>query len=99
MEGAGFPPNWSEAHETNRILVFVAAVAMAVSLAIWSGSESRVQAHERQPHMEAALHHLQAQEELKMAEHNKGGHQANAMKLVERAIAEVDAGVHYADKR
>ena len=53
MEGAGFPPNWSEAHETNRILVFVAAV-------------------ERQPHMEAALHHLQeAQEELQMAEHNK----------------------------
>jgi len=49
--------------------------------------------------MQAALRHLkEAQEELKAAEHDKGGHRANATKLVEQAIAEVDAGIHYADK-
>lgn len=83
----------------NRMLVFVAAIVMAASLAIWSGSQSKVQAQERRPHMEAALQHLkEAQEELRMAEENKGGHRANAIKLVEEAIAEVEAGVHYADK-
>jgi hypothetical protein len=49
--------------------------------------------------MQAALHHLQeAQEELRVAEHDKGGHRSNAIKLVEQAIGEVDAGIHYADK-
>ena len=42
----------------NRLLVFVAAIVMAASLAIWSGSQSKVQAQERQPHMQAALRHL-----------------------------------------
>jgi hypothetical protein len=83
----------------NRLLVFVAAIVMAVSLAIWSGSQSKVQAQERQPHMRAALRHLkEAQEELRAAEHDKDGHGANAMNLVESAITEVDAGIHYADK-
>jgi len=83
----------------NRVLVFVSAIVMAASLASWSGSQSKVQAQERQPHMQAALRHLQeAQEELRAAEHDKGGHRANAMKLVESAIPEVDAGIHYADK-
>ncbi len=71
----------------NRALIFIAAVVMAASLAICSGSQSKVQAQESQPHMQAAL-----------AEHDKGGHRANATKLVEQAIAEVDAGIHYADK-
>jgi Ni/Co efflux regulator RcnB len=89
----------SEVMKKNRILVFLAAVAMAASLAIWSASQSKVEAQERQPHMQAALQHLkEAQEELREAEHDKGGHRANATKLVEQAIAEVDAGIHYADK-
>lgn len=83
----------------NRIFVFIVAVVMAASCAIWSGSHTIVQAEERQPHMQAALHHLQeAQQELRAAEHDKGGHRANAIKLVEQAIGEVDAGIHYADK-
>ena len=83
----------------NRIFVFIVAVVMAASCAIWSGSDTTVQAEERQPHMQAALHHLQeAQQELRAAEHDKGGHRANAIKLVEQAIGEVDAGIHYADK-
>jgi Ni/Co efflux regulator RcnB len=82
-----------------RVFVFIAAVVMAASLAIWSASQSKVQAQERQPHMQAALRHLkEAQEELREAEHDKGGHRAKATKLVEQAIAEVDAGIHYADK-
>lgn len=82
-----------------RVVVFIAAVAMAASLAIWSASQSKVQAQERQPHMQAALRHLRAaQEELREAEHDKGGHRANATRLVEQAIAEVDAGIHYAER-
>jgi Ni/Co efflux regulator RcnB len=83
----------------NRVLVFVSAIVMAASLASWSGSQSKVQAQERQPHMQAALRHLkEAQEELRAAEHDKDGHRANAMNLVESAITEVDAGIQYADK-
>ena len=83
----------------NRIIPFIVAVVMAASLALWSGSQSQVQAEERQPHMEAALQHLrEAKEELRVAEHDKGGHRSNAVKLVDQAIAEVDAGIHYADR-
>jgi hypothetical protein len=83
----------------NRIFVFLVAVIMAASFAIWSGSGTKVQAQERQPHMQAALQHLrEAQEELRAAERDKGGHRANAVRLVEQAITEVDAGIHYADK-
>jgi hypothetical protein len=83
----------------NRVFILILAIAMAASLALWSGSQYVVQAQGQQPHMEAALHHLrEAREELKVAEHNKGGHRDNAIKLVDQAVAEVDAGIHYADK-
>ena len=83
----------------NRIFVFLAAVVMAGSFAIWAGSDMKVQAGENQPHTQAALHHLhEAQEELRAAEHDKGGHRTNAIRLVDQAIGEVDAGIHYADK-
>jgi len=50
-----------------------------------------------QPHMQAALDHLQAAKtELKVAEHDKGGHRAKALTLVNDAIAEVEAGIAYA---
>jgi hypothetical protein len=50
-----------------------------------------------QPHMNAALSYLQtAKNELKVAEHNKGGHRANAVGLVNRAITEVNRGIQYA---
>lgn len=49
-----------------------------------------------QPHMDAALSYLQtAKNELKVAEHNKGGHRANAVGLVNRAIGEVNRGIQY----
>ena len=85
--------------QQRRILIFVSAILVAASLAFWSGTQMKVHAEGEQPHMEAALHHLhEAQEELRLADDNKGGHRGNAMKLVEQAIGEVDAGIHYADR-
>ena len=47
-----------------------------------------------QPHMQNALAALQtAQHELRIAEENKGGHRANALRLVNQAITEVQAGI------
>jgi hypothetical protein len=93
-----YPPR-SEVMKQNRMLVLVAALIMAAFFAVWSSSQITVHAQERQPHMEAALQHLkEAQQELTAATENKGGHRGTAIKLVDRAIAEVDAGIHYADK-
>jgi hypothetical protein len=47
-----------------------------------------------QPHMQSALAHLQnARGELQAAEQNKAGHRTNALKLVNEAIGEVQAGI------
>jgi hypothetical protein len=49
---------------------------------------------ENQPHMRAALEHLQAAKaELEAAEHDKGGHRAKAQQLTQEAIEEVKAGI------
>jgi hypothetical protein len=50
-----------------------------------------------QPHMRAALDHLRAAKtELELAEHDKGGHRAKAIVLVNDAIAQVEVGMGYA---
>jgi hypothetical protein len=50
-----------------------------------------------QPYMEAALSDLQkAKAELQVAEHNKGGHRANAVGYVNSALSEVNKGIDYA---
>src|SRR4051812_27036640 len=50
-----------------------------------------------QPNMESARANLQnAKANLLTAEHNKGGHRANALRLVNEAIAEVNRGIAYA---
>ena len=47
-----------------------------------------------QPHMQNALAALQnARAELQVAEANKGGHRVNAIRLVNEAINEVQAGI------
>jgi hypothetical protein len=52
-----------------------------------------------QPHMFAARNALQrAKAELQNAEHNKGGHRANAVRLVNSAIGEVNRGITF-DRR
>jgi hypothetical protein len=53
-------------------------------------------AHAAQPHMQAALSHLRtARSELDAAMADKGGHRANAMRLVNEAIGAVEAGIEY----
>jgi hypothetical protein len=47
-----------------------------------------------QPNMRAALAHLrEAKAALQRAEHNKGGHRGRAVEIIDRAIAEVEAGI------
>ena len=47
-----------------------------------------------QPHMDAALNFLRAaRSDLDQANPDKGGHRANAIKLVDQAIDEVKAGI------
>jgi hypothetical protein len=73
---------------TLRIVLALVLVVGAINLQI-------VQAD--QPHMKSALSHLRAaRAEIERAEHNKGGHRARAADLVNRAIAEVEAGIAYA---
>ncbi|HXX53250.1 MAG TPA: hypothetical protein VEI28_01625 [Thermodesulfovibrionales bacterium] len=70
-------------------VVLLAAVALVAGLVIGAWAE-------RQPHMRAALEHLQkARVQLEKAEHDKGGHRANALALVERAISEVQQGIAF----
>jgi mannose/cellobiose epimerase-like protein (N-acyl-D-glucosamine 2-epimerase family) len=50
--------------------------------------------HADQPYMRNALMHLrEARSALQRAEHNKGGHRARAVEIINRAIAEVEAGI------
>ena len=52
--------------------------------------------YEAQPEMTAAIQSLrEAQRNLEAASHDKGGHRANALQLVNQAIAEVEAGMRY----
>lgn len=54
---------------------------------------------DRQPHMKAALVHLEkALSSLKDATADKGGHRVKAIKAVEEAIAETKAGIDFDDK-
>ena len=70
------------------------AVALGVTLAsgVFVG-----QALAYQEHMHAALDALRtARSELQMAEANKGGHREAAIRLVDQAIDETQAGIDYA---
>ena len=52
-----------------------------------------------QPHMENALNSLQsAKNKLLIAKGEKGGHKVRALRLIEQAITEVQAGI-YVDGR
>jgi hypothetical protein len=70
----------------------VAGIAAVAVIALTSFACGYVVA--AQPHMMNALGALQsARSELQVAEHNKGGHRANAIRLVNEAIGEVQAGI------
>ncbi len=52
-----------------------------------------------QPHMQAALEHLRAAKgQLEVADADKGGHRAKAIRLVNDAIAQVERGIEF-DRR
>lgn len=72
---------------TNLVRAAVVVVVAAVSFA--GGAVVAAQ-----PHMTNALNFLQsARGELQVAEHDKGGHRVNALRLVNEAIAQVQAGI------
>jgi len=74
-----------------KVVVLFVAVALVAGLTIGAWAE-------RQPHMRGALEHLQkAKVQLEKAEHNKGGHRAAALSLVEQAISEVKQGIAFAN--
>lgn len=71
-----------------------AAIACAAALGI--GFAGGTVAAERQPHMRAALRALTtAKVQLQEANADKGGHREKALRLVNEAIGEVQAGVRY----
>jgi hypothetical protein len=57
-------------------------------------------AHAAQSHMVAARGHLRsANQQLRDALADKGGHRERAIVLIDRAIGEVDAGIEFARER
>jgi hypothetical protein len=70
-----------------------ASFVMAVAVLGMGMSSARAD----QPHMKAALDALRtARAELKMAEHNKGGHRERALEHVNAAIGQVESGMAFA---
>lgn len=74
-----------------RLAAMGAAAASTVAIATTT-------AEAYQGNMERALSALyEALASLREATPNKGGHKATAVQLIEQAIAEVNAGIDYAD--
>jgi len=63
------------------------------------GYQGQSQGYERQPKMEAAMQNLrEAQQNLQSANTDKGGHRERALEYINRAIAETQAGMQYANQ-
>jgi len=81
-----------------RIITAVSTFAVLIGLSIYSLGRL-AQTHEmaeHEPHMSAALGHLQeAKAELEKATPNKGGHRERAMQFVDQAIQQVQQGEAY----
>jgi hypothetical protein len=70
-----------------------ASIAAALSVGLFVG-----RATAEQTHMDNALGYLEsARSELQVAERNKGGHRAEALRLTNQAIDEVRDGIRYAE--
>jgi hypothetical protein len=73
----------------HRRLVGIAAVLIIAAISFAGGCVVAAQ-----PHMQNVLGALQnARSELQMAESNKAGHRVNALRQVNEAIGEVQAGI------
>jgi hypothetical protein len=87
----------SELRLTRRGFATIAATGVA-TLGLLGVSAKSADAY--QGNMERALSSLyQAVASLREATANKGGHRAKAMDLINQAIAEVQAGIEFADER
>jgi hypothetical protein len=83
-------------NDTSRRDFFRVAAAGAVAASAVAVSANGALAY--QGNMEQALAALRdALGSLREATPNKGGHRANAIQLVQQAIAEVEAGIQFAD--
>jgi len=79
-----------------RTLAVLIAALLAVALGASSATFAAPPPPEAQPEMTSALEHLrEAKRALESASHDKGGHRAKAISLVNQAIAQVEAGIRY----
>lgn len=78
-----------------RLPVLAAVLTAAATLSLPTAAKA-----ENQPHMRAALNSLQAaRAQLQTATPDKGGHRVKAIDLVNAAIAEVQKGIAFDNRR
>ena len=78
---------------------YLSSLIAACTLLLLLASATPLPAYADQPHMQTALRSLQeARAQLANATHDKGGHRIDAMKAIDRAIAEVQRGIEF-DRR
>ena len=76
-------------HTARRRLTVAAGAALLLGVGFAAGGVVAAQ-----PHMVNALHALQnAQSQLQEAATDKGGHRVNALRMINDAIGEVQAGI------
>lgn len=81
---------------TSRRDFFKIAAAGAAAASVVAATTTTADAY--QGNMERSLSSLyDALASLREASSNKGGHRVNAMNLIQQAIAEVNAGIEFAD--
>jgi hypothetical protein len=77
----------------NRVIGVLSTLLLLAGMGLWAQNREMAR-HE--PHMSAALGHLQqAKDELQRAAPNKGGHREKAMELINQAIQQVQEGEQY----
>jgi hypothetical protein len=77
----------------NKVIGVLSTLLLLAGMGLFAQNREMAR-HE--PHMSAALGHLQqAKEELQRAAANKGGHRERAMELVNQAIEQVQQGEQY----
>jgi hypothetical protein len=80
-----------------RLIAACSTLTLLVALGLYARLQAQTaQMARHEPHMSAALGHLQqARAELEKAVPNKGGHRERAMELVDKAIQQVQEGEVY----
>ena len=79
------------------ILVPIAAATAGTALLVLAPGRAFA---EMQPQMQAARRNLvEARQNLQRATADKGGHRVKALRLIDQAIAEVEAGIRFDNRR